>query len=98
MGKIKIYDSFGNLANEESVEDSPRPIGLVPNDILKKSFPAEFIVHTPSGPTCACADHAEKLKRLFSFIGCHVGTEIATDGSQCANCWNEDDKNQQERI
>lgn len=64
------------------------------NDAPK--FPAIYIAHTPPGPTYACADHAEKIKALFSFMGAYVNFTPAPNGSQCCNCINEAKKGKHE--
>ena len=52
-------------------------------------FPAQFTVHTPSGPTDACEIHASALVNLMSFMGAHANTTPAVPGAECANCANE---------
>lgn len=51
--------------------------------------PATVTVHTPSGPTHACADHARKLAGLLAFLGTHAAVTEAPEGAECANCQNE---------
>ena len=52
-------------------------------------FPAICIVHTTSGPTPCCADHAKQVVALFNFIGAHVHIEATFDDVECQNCINE---------
>ena len=52
-------------------------------------FPATVIVHTPSGPVSACQVHADKLQRIFAFLGCSTNATLAAEGAECANCRNE---------
>jgi len=52
-------------------------------------YPAICMVHTPSGPTYCCADHAEKVVALFNFMGAYVHIETIFDDAECENCLNE---------
>lgn len=55
----------------------------------KTIYKATRIVHCPNGPVAACEGHAGKLISLFSFLGTHVGHELASDIDECVNCINE---------
>lgn len=54
-----------------------------------KTFPAKFVVHTPSGPSYCCRDHANKSITLFNFLGAHVHVVDYFGDEQCKNCINE---------
>jgi hypothetical protein len=53
---------------------------------------ATEIVHWPGQDTPACAEHAEKLKKLGSFMGFAVSSTPWPAGGICANCENETKK------
>lgn len=55
-------------------------------------FPAAVVVHTPSGPTNACIEHAEKIVSLFRFMGAHVNCTPIDGSVNCDNCMNESRK------
>ena len=48
--------------------------------------PAEFTVHTPTGPVQACAKHAGQIGGLMRMLGAHTHAVKAPDGVECANC------------
>ncbi len=54
-------------------------------------FPAQFIVHWPSGPVKACHKHAQSLIGMGKILGSHiVASEIDdTKTYECINCVNE---------
>lgn len=52
-------------------------------------FPATQTLHTPSGPTNACDEHAEKGAALFRFLGAHVNSTVLDEPAECENCGNE---------
>lgn len=53
-------------------------------------FQATFTMHTPQGPTHCCPKHARAVENLFRFMGAYTNATKAPDGSQCANCINEE--------
>jgi hypothetical protein len=52
-------------------------------------FPAQVVVHTPSGTTNACERHAHAVANVMRVLGAHVNTTPAEPGAQCDNCINE---------
>lgn len=52
-------------------------------------YPATHIVHWPTGPVYACAEHAKQLVGLGGFCGAHVICTLAEPGHECTNCVNE---------
>ena len=52
-------------------------------------FPATHTVHWVTGPVDCCADHAEKLASLGSFMGSHIPVTPAGPDAECKNCKNE---------
>ena len=52
-------------------------------------YPATCTVHTPSGPTNACEEHAAKAENLFAFMGAHTNRTVLTEPAECDNCMNE---------
>ena len=55
----------------------------------KPMHPAEFTVHTPTGPVHSCAKHARQIRGLMRMLGAHTYAVKAPDGVECANCINE---------
>lgn len=56
-------------------------------------YPAECIVHWPTGPVACCEKHGEQLIELGNFLGSHiVATKLtpleAAANLQCVNCLN----------
>lgn len=51
--------------------------------------PAEFTVHTPTGPVHSCVKHARQIEGLMRMLGAHTHAVKAPDGVECANCINE---------
>lgn len=51
--------------------------------------PAEFTVHTPTGPVHSCIKHARQIEGLMRLLGAHTHAVKAPDGAECANCINE---------
>ena len=51
--------------------------------------PAEFTVHTPTGPAHSCIKHARQIEGLMRLLGAHTHAVKAPDGAECANCINE---------
>jgi len=66
------------------------------DEITESKFPCTYIVHTPSGPTHCCEDHARKVRTLFEFLGAHVHIELYFGDGQCGNCINEAKKKSSE--
>ena len=59
---------------------------------VERKFPAQYIVHCPSGPTYACEEHAKGIQGLMGFMGAHTVVEEVKviDGKhECMNCKNE---------
>lgn len=52
-------------------------------------YPAQYVVHWPTGPVNACKEHADKLRNLGGFMGAHVTVTEAGPGASCSNCENE---------
>ena len=52
--------------------------------------PAEFTVHTPTGPVHSCVKHARQIQGLMRMLGAHTHAVKAPDGAECANCINEE--------
>jgi hypothetical protein len=52
-------------------------------------YPATKFVHTPSGITACCDDHATKLINLMSFMGAHTVCTVLDPEQECQNCINE---------
>lgn len=52
-------------------------------------YPAEYIVHTVSGPVSCCESHMQKLVGLQRFLGAHAHVEHTADLGRCSNCENE---------
>jgi hypothetical protein len=54
-------------------------------------FPAVFAIHTVSGMTYACMDHARALISLMGFMGASSLPQVLDeeDPHECANCVNE---------
>lgn len=64
----------------------------MPSDMLTSdgvSYPAELVVHTPSGPVPACEKHAQAIKAVMAICGAHVCIVPAPLGLDCTNCVNE---------
>lgn len=53
-------------------------------------FPANQIVHMPSGEVPACDTHANQLRGMAGFLGFHAATTEAPKDAACINCINED--------
>lgn len=71
--------------------------GMTMNEKNKTiQFPAVVMVHTPSGPTPACENHAMKLAKLFHYLGAHVNTTPLESEMECANCVNQQKKREQQ--
>jgi hypothetical protein len=50
---------------------------------------AVVMVHTPSGETPCCEDHANMATNLFEAMGCCVTkTVLPSDDIECVNCLN----------
>jgi len=47
--------------------------------------PAEFTVHTPTGPVHCCVKHARQIEGLMRMLGAHTHAVKAPDGVECAN-------------
>ncbi len=60
---------------------------------MSDSFPATYIMHTPTGPVPSCDHHAKKVAALMNFLGAHTNATVAPPGTQCVNCVNESQKN-----
>ena len=58
-------------------------------------YPATCTVHTPSGPTNACDEHARQLLALMGMLGAHANITALAEPSSCANCVNEADTKQE---
>lgn len=56
---------------------------------VTKNYPAEVIVHWPTGPVNCCMSHAKDLLALGKFMGAHVVATKAEEGAVCVNCENE---------
>jgi hypothetical protein len=68
---------------------SPKPKTKPVKPEQIKSYPATMMVHTASGPTPACHEHAEQIARLFRFLGSHVNATVLLEEKECSNCVNE---------
>ena len=56
---------------------------------MTDKHPAEFTVHTPTGPVHSCVKHARQIEGLMRMLGAHTHAVKAPDGVDCANCINE---------
>ena len=56
---------------------------------LVAKYPAQYIVHTPSGRLFACNRHAKMAGNLYGVLGAHTVAELAMEGVACINCINE---------
>jgi hypothetical protein len=64
--------------------------GLAMNELLERQEKATKLVHWPTGPTYACAHHAESLKKIASSMGIHIAIDNYIESEMlCANCLNE---------
>lgn len=53
-------------------------------------YPATQTVHTPSGPTNACDEHAAGIYNLIGgILGGHVNSTQLEEPAECDNCVNE---------
>lgn len=57
-----------------------------PEDI---TYPAECIVHWPSGPVYCCRRHGEGLVALGNVMGSHIAMTTLDKPANCVNCVNE---------
>ncbi len=72
--------SEANKGQQPNTEESP---------MTEINFPATQTVHTPSGPTNACDDHATQIKGLIGgILGGHVVSTALESPAECDNCVN----------
>ena len=48
--------------------------------------PAEFTVHTPTGPVHSCVKHARQIEGFMRMLGAHTHAVKVPDGVECATC------------
>jgi hypothetical protein len=51
-------------------------------------YPAVVMVHTPTGPTPCCREHANQCAGLFGFMGTHTNETPLEEPTECENCIN----------
>ena len=61
----------------------------------KIEYPATCTVHSPSGATDACDEHARQIEAVMGMLGGHTNRTYLEKESECSNCVNEGKKVEQ---
>ena len=79
----------GTMWTQATEHETPRAaIDAAKGERMLK-HPAEFTVHTPTGPVHSCFKHARQIEGFMRMLGAHTHAVKAPDGVECANCINE---------
>ena len=76
--------------NGYTITPPAKPLTAEPEPAARvHHHPAEFTVHTPTGPVHSCVKHARQIEGFMRMLGAHTHAVKAPDGAECANCINE---------
>ena len=57
---------------------------------IEAKYPADRVVHWPSGPVNTCEAHGRALVALSTILGSHIAvTKLTEKNAECSNCKNE---------